>query len=496
MANGGSGNEILTLCVGKCGIFTGKQYYSTIMNEHQLDIHGKWTGNVHHDTDKQTLHKINTYFKHNPKSDRYIPRSMFIDIDESTLDEIRTSYLASLLDTPCIIGSGYNQPSVLFPKGYSTNGLDLIDTVMDTMRKEIESCDTFEGIHLIHAISGGWGSGFGSLLLSRFADDYPRRSTFSTSLFPSIRTSSRYWYSRSSTSSGARLHAHHNSNIEIYNTVFAINELMDTVDLMTIIDNGRLLYMAQSESKCNMEKVTYNDLNWLCSLVLSGITSPLRFSSQPSMCSNLKRMDTHFRLFPRLRFLTVSHSPWFHPKSAFNEHYTKIVQESIDGDVSGVKIEDGKLMSYAMFYRGMEHLVWTDHLNKYVHKFNYAMRDDFVTWIPNPFQSCQVNDGGFQYYKQWTPLITTSVVNQTATKSVFQMLSASFNKLCRGKSHMHLYKKEGMEKVDFSTADRHIRDLVTLYQDKQDAVIDLDDDDDEEDSEDDDDDDDDDSEDY
>ena len=53
------------------------------------------------------------------------------------------------------------------------------------------------------------------------------------------------------------------------------------------------------------------------------------------------------------------------------------------------------------------------------------------------------------------------------------------------KAFLHWYKGEGMDEMEFQEADKNVRDLITEYQDKQDAVVDLDGDEDDDDDEDD-----------
>merc|ERR1712007_74679 len=79
----------------------------------------------------------------------------------------------------------------------------------------------------------------------------------------------------------------------------------------------------------------------------------------------------------------------------------------------------------------------------------------------------------------------TFVANTTAIKGVFQRISAQFAKMYKRKAFLHWYKGEGMDEMEFQEADKNVRDLITEYQDKQDAVVDLEDDDDDDDEEDD-----------
>merc|ERR1711920_450500 len=77
----------------------------------------------------------------------------------------------------------------------------------------------------------------------------------------------------------------------------------------------------------------------------------------------------------------------------------------------------------------------------------------------------------------------TFVANTTALKGIFQRLAIQFGSMYKRKAFLHWYKGEGMDEIEFQEADKNVRDLITEYQDKQDAVVDLEDDDDDDDDE-------------
>merc|ERR1719493_190147 len=83
-----------------------------------------------------------------------------------------------------------------------------------------------------------------------------------------------------------------------------------------------------------------------------------------------------------------------------------------------------------------------------------------VEWIPNNFKIGVVGTP-----RHDTELSATVVVNTTALKAIFQR-----------KAFLHWYKGEGMDEMEFQEADKNVRDLITEYQDKQDAVVGGDDD--------------------
>merc|ERR1712062_484416 len=73
----------------------------------------------------------------------------------------------------------------------------------------------------------------------------------------------------------------------------------------------------------------------------------------------------------------------------------------------------------------------------------------------------------------------TLVANTTALKSVFARLATAFGALYKRKAFLHWYKNEGMDEMEFQEADKNVRDLITEYQDKEDAEVDGDEDEDE-----------------
>ncbi len=70
-------------------------------------------------------------------------------------------------------GAGNN-----WAKGHYTEGAELVDSVLDVVRKEAESCDCLQGFQLTHSLGGGTGSGMGTLLISKIREEYPDRKLF------------------------------------------------------------------------------------------------------------------------------------------------------------------------------------------------------------------------------------------------------------------------------------------------------------------------------
>ena len=77
-------------------------------------------------------------------------------------------------------GAGNN-----WAKGHYTEGAELVDAVLDVVRKECENCDCLQGFQLTHSLGGGTGSGLGTLLISKIREEYPDRIMNTYSVMPS-----------------------------------------------------------------------------------------------------------------------------------------------------------------------------------------------------------------------------------------------------------------------------------------------------------------------
>ena len=68
-------------------------------------------------------------------------------------------------------------------------GAELVDSVLDVIRKEAESCDCLQGFQMTHSLGGGTGSGMGTLLISKIREEYPDRIMNTYSVVPSPKVS-------------------------------------------------------------------------------------------------------------------------------------------------------------------------------------------------------------------------------------------------------------------------------------------------------------------
>lgn len=91
----------------------------------------------------------------------------------------------------------------------------------------------------------------------------------------------------------------------------------------------------------------------------------------------------------------------------------------------------------------------------------------FVDWIPNNVQTalCSVPPQGLG-------MAATFVGNSTAIQEVFKHVADQFSAMFRRKAFLHWYTGEGMDDMEFTEAESNMQDLISEYQQYQDASAD------------------------
>ena len=75
-------------------------------------------------------------------------------------------------------------------KGHYTIGKEIVDLVLDRVRKLADNCTGLQGFMVFNACGGGTGSGLGCLLLERLSVDYGKKSKISFTVWSCPQISS------------------------------------------------------------------------------------------------------------------------------------------------------------------------------------------------------------------------------------------------------------------------------------------------------------------
>ncbi|XP_044032200.1 tubulin, beta 6 class V isoform X1 [Siniperca chuatsi] len=178
--------EIVHIQAGQCGNQIGTKFWEVISDEHGIDPAGSYVG----DSSLQ-LDRVNVYYNE-ASSHKYVPRAVLVDLEPGTMDSVRSGAFGQLFRPDNFIfgqtGAGNN-----WAKGHYTEGAELVDSVLDIVRKECEHCDCLQGFQLTHSLGGGTGSGMGTLLISKIREEYPDRIMNTFSVMPSLRCQTPWW---------------------------------------------------------------------------------------------------------------------------------------------------------------------------------------------------------------------------------------------------------------------------------------------------------------
>jgi tubulin beta len=88
----------------------------------------------------------------------------------------------------------------------------------------------------------------------------------------------------------------------------------------------------------------------------------------------------------------------------------------------------------------------------------------FVEWIPHNIKSsvCDIPPVGLK-------MAVTFIGNSTAIQEVFKRVNDQFTAMFRRKAFLHWYTGEGMDEMEFTEAESNLHDLISEYQQYQEA---------------------------
>ncbi|KAJ8543099.1 hypothetical protein K7X08_005622 [Anisodus acutangulus] len=427
--------EILHIQGGQCGNQIGAKFWEVICAEHGIDSTGRYQG----DSDLQ-LERLNVYYNE-ASCGRFVPRAVLMDLEPGTMDSVRSGPYGQIFRPDNFVfgqsGAGNN-----WAKGHYTEGAELIDSVLDVVRKEAENCDCLQGFQVAHSLGGGTGSGMGTLLISKIREEYPDRMMLTFSVFPSPKVS--------------------DTVVEPYNATLSVHQLVENADECMVLDNEALYDICFRTLK--LTTPSFGDLNHLISATMSGVTCCLRFPGQ--LNSDLRKLAVNLIPFPRLHFFMVGFAPLTSRGSQQYRALTvpELTQQMWDAKnmMCAADPRHGRYLTASAMFRGKMSTKEVDEQMINVQNKNSSY---FVEWIPNNVKStvCDIPPTGLK-------MASTFIGNSTSIQEMFRRVSEQFTAMFRRKAFLHWYTGEGMDEMEFTEAESNMNDLVSEYQQYQDAT--------------------------
>lgn len=204
-------------------------------------------------------------------------------------------------------------------------------------------------------------------------------------------------------------------------------------------------------------------------LIIQNVCFSLRFPGQ--LNADLRKLAVNMVPFPRLHFFITGFAPL---TSRGSQQYRslsvpELAQQMFDSKnmMAACDPRHGKYLTVAAVFRGRMSMKEVDEQMLNIQNKNSSY---FVEWIPNNCKTavCDIPPRGLK-------MSGTFIGNSTSIQELFRRVSEQFTAMFRRKAFLHWYLGEGMDEAEFAEAENNMNDLISEYQQYQEAAADLDD---------------------
>uniref|UniRef100_A0A2N9J967 Tubulin alpha chain n=1 Tax=Fagus sylvatica TaxID=28930 RepID=A0A2N9J967_FAGSY len=401
--------ECISIHIGQAGIQVGNACWELYCLEHGIQPDGQMPGDK---TVGGGDDAFNTFFSETGAG-KHVPRAVFVDLEPTVIDEVRTGTYRQLFHPEQLI-SGKEDAANNFARGHYTIGKEIVDLCLDRIRKLADNCTGLQGFLVFNAVGGGTGSGLGSLLLERLSVDYGKKSKLGFTVYPSPQVST--------------------SVVEPYNS-------------------APLTLSAPHTPNLNR-------------LVISSLTASLRFDGALNV--DVTEFQTNLVPYPRIHFMLSSYAPVISAEKAYHEQLSvaEITNSAFEPSSMMAKCDPrhGKYMACCLMYRGD---VVPKDVNAAVATIKTKRTIQFVDWCPTGFK-CGINyqpptvvpGGDLAKVQRAVCMIS----NSTSVAEVFSRIDHKFDLMYAKRAFVHWYVGEGMEEGEFSEAREDLAALEKDYE--------------------------------
>ena len=428
--------EIISIHLGQAGSQLGNSCWELLTLEHGIQPDGFRSPESVSDSSSQT-------FFSEVGSGKFVPRSIFLDLEPTVIDEIRSGTYRQLFHPDNMI-SGKEDAANNFARGRYTTGKESLDICLERVMKVAENCESLQGFMLFNSVGGGTGSGFGALLLERLAADYGKKPKLGFTIYPSPNLS--------------------NAVVEPYNSILSTHALIEYLDVSVLLDNEAIYDI--TKRNLDVERPSYINLNRLISQVISSLTASLRFEGSLNVDVNV--FQTNLVPYPRIHFMLSSYAPIVSAEIAYHENLSvgELTTALFDPTSMMAKCDPrhGKYMACSLQYRGD---IAPNQICPAILKIKSSKTIQFVDWCPTGFKvginsqppTC-VPGGDLAKVMRSVCMIS----NSTSIAEVFGRLDKKFDLMYAKRAFVHWYVGEGMEEGEFSEAREDLAALEKDYE--------------------------------
>ncbi|XP_046350073.2 tubulin alpha-1 chain-like [Haliotis rufescens] len=423
--------ECISVHIGQAGVQIGNACWELYCLEHGIQPDGQMPSDK---TIGGVDDSFNTFFSETG-SGKHVPRALFIDTDNSSVDAIRNGSYRQLFD-PELLASGKTHAGSLYPKGYNILGRKL-----DRIRKLTEQCSDLQGFLLFHGVGGGTGSGFTSLLMENLSDIYGTKAKLSFSVYPTPQLS--------------------NQVVDPYNAVLSTHSLLQHCDCAFMVDNEAIYDICRRN--LDIESPKFANLNNVIAQVTSSVTAPLRFHGALNV--DLKAIQTNLVPHPRIRFPMASYAPITKKGGVGTASVSDMTSACFNPDNQMVRCDPSraKYMACCLQYRGD---FASNEVNSAIQSVKAKGTARFADWCPTDFKvgihaQAPSTSAGSDLAKVERAVCMLS--NNSGIAKAWGRLSRKFDLMYAKRAYLHFYESEAMDMKQFGEAREDLASLENDY---------------------------------
>nr|ACN10869.1 Tubulin alpha chain [Salmo salar] len=431
--------ECISMHVGQAGVQMGNACWELYCLEHGIQPDGQMPSDK---TCGGGDDSFNTFFSETGAG-KHVPRAIFVDLEPTVIDEVRTGIYRQLFHPEQLI-TGKEDAANNYARGHYTIGKEIIDIVLDRTRKLADQCTGLQGFLIFHSFGGGTGSGFTSLLMERLSVDYGKKSKLEFAVYPAPQVSTAV--------------------VEPYNSILTTHTTLEHSDCAFMVDNEAIYDICRRN--LDIERPSYTNLNRLIGQIVSSITASLRFDGALNV--DLTEFQTNLVPYPRIHFPLATYAPVISAEKAYHEQLSvaDITNACFEPANQMVKCDPrhGKYMACCLLYRGD---VVPKDVNSAIAAIKTKRSIQFVDWCPTGFkvginyQPPTVVPGGDLAKVQRAVCMLS---NTTAIAEAWARLDHKFDLMYAKRAFVHWYVGEGMEEGEFSEAREDMAALEKDYE--------------------------------
>ena len=247
--------EVISIHIGQAGIQLGNACWQLFCLEHGIQPDGQFEpqkATKQKSTENDEKH-FEAFFRCGD-NEKYVPRSVYIDHDNTAIDEVRAGIYRELFQPESLI-SGKECGASSFARGRLL-GERNIEQYMESINKVAEDCSGLQGFIVYAAAGGGTGSGLTQQILQRLSTDFRSKMKLGFTIMPYPLISSAI--------------------VEPYNTVLATSQgMLEHLNINCVIENEACYDICRRS--LSVIRPTYQNINRLIAQVVSSWTCALRY---------------------------------------------------------------------------------------------------------------------------------------------------------------------------------------------------------------------------